>query len=156
MTHTPLNISVDLLFPSGHASGTSKKLDINSLFNNTPLNTEPNISFDSNILIKRIQQRRYTKLICYMKMLKYCYSKIIEADDFQDTDILFTTLDIMHNCKEYQPHECIEYISNKLRADMFDTLIISNNTLFISWYNMELKKQLLQTNAQNKIKQQDN
>ena len=136
------NISVDTLFPTGTASGINgKKLDINTLFNNTPLNAEPDILFDANILVSRIQKRRKIKLNCYMKMLKYCHMRIIEADEFQDTDIIFTTIDIMPTCKEYIPRECIEYISRKLREDSFDTFIISDTSLFITWTDIELKKQ---------------
>ena len=116
-----LNISFDTLFPAAKMSNTNGKLDVNTLFGNTD---ETDITFNVDKLIERIKKRRETKLNCYMKMLKYCHTRIIDADNFQETDIIFTTIDVMPNCKEFIPRECIEYISGKLRNEHFDTLII--------------------------------
>lgn len=136
-----LNISVDTLFPSAKTVSTNGKLDVNTLFGSQT--DDPDIMFDANKLIERIKKRRDIKLNCYMKMLKYCHTRIMEADNFQESDIIFTTIDIMPNCKEFVPRECIEYISTKLRNDHFDTLIISDTSLFITWNDIELKKQKL-------------
>jgi hypothetical protein len=133
-----LNISVDTLFPDAKMSNANGKIDINTLFGKTD---ETDISFNVDKLIERIKKRRETKLNCYMKMLKYCHTRIIDADNFQETDIIFTTIDVMPNCKEFIPRECIEYISDKLRNEHFDTLIISDTSLFITWNNIELNKQ---------------
>lgn len=136
-----MNMSVDNLFPSDNHSGTrGKKLDVESLFNKTPLNNEPDITFSSNILIERREKRRKEKLNYYKQMLIYCHQRITDADDDQACDIVFTVIETVPECKDYSPIECLEYISDKLREEDFDTTIISPTTMFITWKYLELKK----------------
>ena len=118
---------------------SGKELNINSILINTPLNKEPNISFTSDILLARIKKRRAEKLICYKQMLKYCYDTIDKSDSDQVTDIIFTVVESVAECKDYDPLECLEYISEKLRNEHFDTTILSNTSIFITWKYLELK-----------------
>ena len=135
-------ISIDNLFPSDNKSGTKGvKLDVESLFSGTPLNHEPEITFSSNILVERTKKRRLERLSCYTNMLKYCHNRILAADEDQGTDIIFSVVESMAECKDYNPYECLEYISIKLREDDFDTTILTNTTMFITWKYLELKKQ---------------
>ncbi len=137
-----INISIDKLFPSDNVSGTrGKKLDINSLYSNTSLNNDPEITFNSNLLIEKRIRRRNEKLNFYKQMLKYCYKRIAESDDNLETDILFTVIENIPECKEYNPKECLEYISVKIREEDFDTTILSSTTMFITWKYLELKKE---------------
>lgn len=138
-----MSISVDSLFPNGtHKSGTSgKKLDIDTLFKGTPLNHEPDISFNSDILVDKIQKRRKNKLNKFNEMLRHCYQRIEETDNNNDTDLVYTVLETIPDCKEYDSYECLEYISIKLRTQDFDTKIISNVAIFITWKYLELKKE---------------
>lgn len=134
-------ISVDNLFPSENKSGTrGKKLDINTLLTNAPLNNEPHITFTSDILLDRIKKRRSEKLLCYMNMLKYCHNRIAEVDNDYETDIIFKVVETIPECKDYDSHECLEYISIKLREDDFDTTILTDTTMFITWKYLELKR----------------
>lgn len=137
------NISVDKLFPEGkNKSGTQgKKLDIDTLFKGTPLNNEPDISFNSNILLDKIKQRRKIKLKKFNEMLRYCYQRIEETDNNNDTDLVFSVIENMTDCKEYDPIECLEFISLKLRTQDLDTKILSNTSIFITWKYIELKKE---------------
>lgn len=135
-------ICVDNLFPSENKSGTKgRKLDIESLFSGTPLNNEPDITFTSDILIERIRKRRLEKLKYYKNMLKYCHDRILAAAEDLGTDIIFTVIDIVPECKEYDPRECLDYISVKLREDDFDTTILTDTTMFVTWRYLELKKE---------------
>lgn len=135
-------ICVDNLFPSDNRSGTKgRKLDVESLFSGTPLNKEPDITFTSDILIERIKKRRLEKLLCYKNMLKYCHDRITSADEDQETDIIFTIVESVPECKEYDPQECLEYISVKLREEDFDTTVLTDTTMFITWRYLELKKE---------------
>ena len=135
-----IDLSVDKLFPSDIKSGTrGKKLDVESLFSNTPLNKEPDITFSSDILLKKREIRREKKLQYYKQMLQYCYTRITDADDDLVYDIVFTIVETIPDCKEYDPLECLEYISVKLREENFDTTILSPITMFITWKFLELK-----------------
>lgn len=97
-------------------------------------------------LLQRIETRRKKKLWYYQNMLKYCREKIIEADNNQITDILFGVIEFIPECKNYNSVECLEYISQKLRAHEFDTFIINDITMFISWKYLELKLEESQNN----------
>lgn len=141
-SHKKLDISVDTLFPSDMRSGTrGDRFDIDTLFANTPLNSDPDITFTSDVLLERINKRRIEKLKCYKNMLRYCHKRIAETDANNGTDIVFSVVDTVPECREYKPLECLEYISKKLRLDDFDTFILNDVTMFITWSNLELKKE---------------
>jgi len=136
------DICIDSLFPSDIKAGTrGHRLDVESLFSGTPLNNDPTITFTSDILLDRINKRRQEKLKCYNSMLKYCHDRITTADDVQGTDLIFSVVESFPECKEYEPRECLEYISTKLRMDLIDTTILSDTTLFVTWKYLELKRE---------------
>ena len=137
------NISVDNLFPEGKKKSgiNNKKLDIDTLFKGTPLNDEPEIDFSSDKLLDKIKKRRKNKLKKFNEMLRYCYQRIEETDNNNDTDLVFSVIENIPDCKEYEPRECLEYISLKLRTQDLDTKILSNTTIFITWKYLELKKE---------------
>ena len=140
--HDNMDISVDKLFPSDIRSGTrGKKLDVETLFSNTPLNNDPDITFTSDVLLVKREKRRKEKLNYYRHMLRYCHKRISDADDDQGSDIVFTVIDSVPECKDYDPMECLEFISIKLREEDFDTTILTSTTMFITWKYLELKKQ---------------
>ena len=133
-------ISIDGLFPSDAKSGLKgRKMDIDTIYRNTPLSPDPCITFTSNVLLDRIKKRRAEKLVCYMNMLKYCHNRIADADECNDTDIILQVVDDVPEYKNYDSRECVEYISTKLRDDDFDTVILNDNTLFVTWKYLELK-----------------
>lgn len=152
MSNYNSKINIDNLFPEGNKSGTRcSKLDIDTLFSGTSINNEPEITFSSDMLLNKIKKRRIEKLKCYRQMLKYCHERINSADDNLETDIIFTVLEQIPDCKDYNPHECLEYISIKLRDESIDTTILTNTTMFITWKYLELKKE----NEKNKVKLND-
>ena len=79
----------------------------------------------------------------FNEMLRYCYQRIEETNDNNDTDLIFTVIENIPDCKEYDPKECLEYISFKLRTQDLDTKILSNTSIFITWKYIELKKETL-------------
>jgi hypothetical protein len=139
-------LSIDLIAPNGgerHGTSHGRGLSIGSVLINTSMNAEPNITFSSDRLIAKIKKRRIEKLNYYKQMLKYCYDQIESADNNQCTDITFTIIDNIPECKEYNPIECLEYVSTKLREEYFDTTVLNNTTMFITWKYLELKKELV-------------
>ena len=152
-----INLTVDSLFPadngngqSGRISGnTNKRLDIETLFTNTPLDKTTNINFNTNIMINRREKMRKKKLEIFRHMLRYCYDRIEAADADHITDIVFTVMDNVPDCKSFDPVECMEYIQEKIRCHDFDTLILNNNSMFITWKYIELKKMKKLTDPSN-------
>jgi hypothetical protein len=140
--HISKDICVDSLFPTETKSGErGKRLDVETIFTNTPLNNEPEIIFTSDILLERIHKRRLEKLKYYKTMLSYCQKKISETDSNHGTDIVVSIVESFPECKNYNPSECLEYISNKLREEDIDTFILSDTSIFITWHSLELKKE---------------
>jgi hypothetical protein len=149
-------LRVDDLFPSNRNKSGSrgKRLDIETLFINTPLNDDPDLSFNSSVLLQRIEERRKKKLWYYMNMLRYCYDRIDQADDDQMTDILFSVIEHVPDCRRYSSIECLEYISDKLREQKFDTFIINDTTMFITWKEIELKHEDEKNKHRQELEQQ--
>jgi hypothetical protein len=137
-------LSIDSLSPSINNYGskignTNTKLNLASLENTIDNDKKPNNDFSSDILINKRQKRREEKLKCYNKMLNYCQNKIIQMDDNMKTDLFFEVVETIPDCKEYDPLECLKFISIKLRQENFDTIIISSTKMFITWKYIELK-----------------
>lgn len=76
----------------------------------------------------------------YEKKYSECLIKIDNAIDIKITDIFFMVPDYNYTCKYYSSLDCLKYIENKLREKNFNTLIINNITIFISWNNIKIKK----------------
>jgi hypothetical protein len=141
---TKRHICVDNLFPGDMKSGTKgHNMDIETLFSNTSLNTDPEMPFTTEILLERIKKRRVEKLLCYRNMLIYCHKKIVATDEDQGTDLILTMVEIVPECRDYNSRECLEYISSNLREENFDTAILSDTMIFITWKYIELKNQQL-------------
>lgn len=136
-------MNVDSLFPSNQKSGErNKKMDVETIFINTPLNEKPKVStFSSDMLIDRLKRKEQRKLNFYSDMLAFCHEKIDFADNNGETDLLFTVPLSMSVCKEYEPIECLTFVSDNLRKDDFDTSLYPDSfCLFITWKNIEQKK----------------
>lgn len=137
-------IDVDSLFPTAHKSGEkSKKIDVETIYINTPLNNKPKISsFSSDIIVERLKKREEKKTKYYTEMLNYCYEKINLADENGDSDTFFAVVSSIPNCKEYNQIECLEFIMKKLRDDLFNVSLYEQECcLFITWFDISQKKQ---------------
>ena len=62
-----------------------------------------------------------------------CLSKINDAIDLNLTDVFFIIPKTYFGYKLYNCKKCLEIIQNKLRNKNFETLIYTDNTIFISW-----------------------
>lgn len=146
-----ISLSVDNLFPSGGVSGTKgRRLDIETIFSNTPLNHSPESSFNSNVLMNTIKKKREKKMNFYKQMLRYCHQSINNANDILKTDILFSVPDNTTECLEYDSYECLKFISDKLKEDFIDSVIISNTSMFITWKFIESRINQQVNNDNNK------
>jgi hypothetical protein len=86
------------------------------------------IKYNENIEKKKLQE-------LYEVKYNECLMKINSAIDISMTDIFFQITDAYFGYKIYNSFECLSLIQDKLRKKNFDTLIISNNKIFISWKN---------------------
>jgi hypothetical protein len=72
----------------------------------------------------------------YELKYKECLLKINDAINIEITDIYFTVPINFFGYKKYNPKKCLEFIQKKLRNKKFETFIISNTSIFISWKNV--------------------
>lgn len=115
-------------------SNSSNILDVNSIVHN-------NKSFNINDLIETREKKRILLLNNYIKYYDKCLKKIEIANNLDKTDLLYSVDEYILDCPEYKSIDCIKYIKNKLEQDFFDTYIINNNTLFITWLYLEVNRE---------------
>jgi hypothetical protein len=118
-----------------------KDFDINSLSNVGLANSYDNIlKFNADILIKKRIEKREKLLNIYLKYYKICVEKITQQNNVNKYDLFFNVPNYIVECPEYNGKNCILYIQEKLKNNHFDTFIIENNTIFITWKYLELNK----------------
>lgn len=130
------NFSVKTLCPN--AKVLSKNNKIFGIDNIILPNENTEKEFNVNELIKVRKQKRKKLLETYMKFYNQSLKDIETANSINKTDIFFKIPDSVYDCNEYKSVECIEFIQKKLCEKLIDTLKIDNNTLFISWFYLEL------------------
>ena len=126
------------------------KININNLFggtNNKPLNvhtlydTQGNkdrekVSLNIERLIHLRDERKNRVLVQYEKTYTSCINKITIANELNKTDITFTAPDTSFGYTDYNVVDCVNYIKTKLDELKLDTMVLSDNTLYISWLNL--------------------
>jgi hypothetical protein len=102
-------------------------------------NYNPYLNVTDDYVINKIKNNEYNenKKIKDLYKLKYneCLVKINNAIDTRLTDIIFQIPFGHFGCKTYNSMECLQSIQDTLRKKNFNTLIIANNKLFVSWKN---------------------
>jgi hypothetical protein len=139
------NINIKNIFDDNYnltksIADDSNKFSIHNLnVNDLTANLNPYVKLTDDYLINKIKYNEHVekKKVQELYEVKYneCLMKINSAIDVNMTDIFFQVLDAHFGCKLYNSYECLNSIQEKLRKKNFDTLIISNNRIFISWKN---------------------
>jgi hypothetical protein len=136
-------ITIDSLMPSSSHSYLNKgKFDINSISKDKFINNDPDITFDSGILLKSIKKKREkirsNLVICY----NLCCEKIQDTDNMGLTDLIFEIPNIISMSNIYcKDIDILRYISNKLRIEGLNTYIIDEKKIFITWKFIELNRE---------------
>ena len=138
-------ITINTLMPSSNQSYLHKgKIDINSISKDKFINDDPDINFDSGVLLKSIQKKREKIRSKLVSSYNLCCEKIKEADNIGLTDLIFELPNMISMSNIYcKDIDVIRYISNKLREEKLNTLIINNTKIFITWKFIELNKETL-------------
>jgi hypothetical protein len=156
------NLSINSLFPNSHqnrGNNTNNILDVHSLFNynnnnnnnskllssESNLKHNTNFNFNLNKLLNKKSDRRKEIIKIYKMNFKTTLIKINDADDMNLTSIICTIPPVVLNYKEYSSIENIHYIQEKIRSPDYcmDSLIMSDNSIFICWENIEDNKKNL-------------
>ena len=144
------NLNIENLFTTnyGNKPHTDGKLDINTLFRNNSKNSK-NYSFDSQVLLDGVKKRRQKVKECYSSTYKTCCETIISANNSGLTDIIFEIPEIIPDCLDFIPYECLKYIEEKLKEQKVACLILSKIRIFITWNNIEEKINEAEANTPN-------
>ena len=134
------NITIDKLMPSKTLDYLPKNnITIDSISKDKNINSDPELIFNSTILLKNIQQRRLKIRAKMVELFNLCCEKILEAENDGLTDLIFklpeSTFIDFNGCKDI---DIINYITKKLRQNKLDVLIMKSDTIFITWKFIEL------------------
>jgi len=134
------NITIDKFMPSKNLDYLPRgNITINSISKDKNINSDPELNFNSTILLKNIQQRRLKIRAKMVEMFNLCCEKIIETENSYLTDLIFKLPESIfidfNGCKDI---DIINYIAKKLKQNKLDVLIINSDTLFITWKFIEL------------------
>lgn len=135
-------ININNLFPS--SSDDFMPLDVQSLFNLNEQKNRKKINFNIERLIKLREERKNKVLSQYEKVFGFCLNKINLANNLNKLEVIYDIPEAMYGSFEYNQLDCLLYIDNKLKDMGLDTLLIDNNSLYISW--LELGKTKIKTN----------
>jgi hypothetical protein len=139
------NITIDKLIPTNSSESHSYikgALNLNSISKDKFINDDPNINFNSNILLENIKKRRINIRTILINAYNLCYEKILDADKSGLTDIIFIIpYKIQLNSNLCKPIQILTYISEALEKESINTYIIDSTHLFITWKFLELNKE---------------
>ena len=146
-------MTIDMLMPSSSNTYLQKgKIDINSISKDKFINDEPDINFDSGVLLKSIQKKREKIRAIFVTSYNLCCEKIKEADALHLTDLIFELPNMVSMSNIYcKDIDIIRYISEKLKKEKLNTYIIDNKKIFITWKFIELNKELNKELFKNKF-----
>jgi len=126
-------LNIENIFKCKTLGNKGKKLDIQSISNiKKPQFTTLN-------LIEHQHKKKEKVIKQYVKYYDMCLKQIQLANNLDKTDIFFSIPNNILGCNEYKSNDCIEYIKQKLEEHLFETFIINNTTIFITWHNIEEK-----------------
>lgn len=130
------NFSIATLFPTEDGSKPYRdgSLDIKTLY------SKPNDSiFDSRKLLNFDKLKRDKIEKHHSELYATCWKDIEAVNNMGTKHIIFTVTKYILECPEYNSLKCLKYINERLLKQHFDTKIISDTDIFISWHNLEKK-----------------
>ena len=127
-------ININNLFPS--TTDDFAPLDVQSLFNLNEQKNRKKINFNMERLIKLREERKNKVLSQYEKVFGFCLNKISLANTLNKVEVVYDVPEAMFGSFEYNVADCLIYIDNKLKEMGFETLFISDNSMYISWQDL--------------------
>jgi hypothetical protein len=127
-------ITISSLIPS---STTNKPIDIHSMYNYKENNTKNNNDISVNKILNLQKERKKKTIHQYDKIFKMCMTRINTANELNYTEIIYTIPTVAFQCPDYNTDDCLINLQNKLRELCFDTFIVSNTDIYVSWFNLE-------------------
>jgi len=93
-----------------------------------------------NELINRKKSKRLKIIHKYLEIYEQCIAKIRAISAMGKTDMFFTFPVFIFGFIEYNNDDCCNFLMARLKKLYMDISRINENTLFISWYYIEVNK----------------
>jgi hypothetical protein len=131
-------LDIETFFPNAD-NNISKynggRFDIDTLFKINKDN-EKLSNFNKMDLLKSIQNKKEKIKKQYIVMYNSCCSKIQDANNYSVTDIIYDIPEFITDFPDYKPQDCIKFIKKQLLKQSFESYIISDTQIFISWFSI--------------------
>lgn len=137
--------SVNSLFPEANCKDDTK-LDVENIFDTKKNKLNQEIQFNIDKLISNKEEKQEKVIFEYRKVYNVCLSKITLFNSVHKTDFIYQVPGSVFMMPEYKPYNCLEYIQEKLSKLFIDTIILSENKIFISWKDLESNRRFGQDN----------
>lgn len=136
-----LTTNMNTCFSTNNKNNLYDKTNINvdTIINMSNGNKQNNFSIDYVIRMKR--KKREKILETYIKYYNNCLEKIMMATSRDYNDLIYEVPLSVPDCHGYNPIDCIEFISNKLKQQYMDTYKINKLSLFVTWKYAEVNKE---------------
>ena len=149
------NLNINNLFDIEFVNSNNNLNNDLNVQNIAKLSNFENINLSEKFIINKLKNINKDEISnlknIYDSKYKECLLKINNAIDLSLTDIFFKITDAHFGIKSYNSHSCLLYIQHKLRQHKFETIILNNNSIFISWKNTDIsiKNNILDNVAKN-------
>lgn len=127
-------ININNLFKG--ASNEFKPLNVHTIYDVKGNKDKEKFNLNIDRLINLRDERENRVLVQYEKTHNTCLNKITTANELNKTAVIFNVPETVYGYFNYNPKECIKYINMKLEKEKFDTLVLNDTTLYISWLNL--------------------
>jgi len=91
------------------------------------------ISFNIDKLIDQHEEKKKKIIDQYIKMLNICLKKIKLASSLNQTQIIHEVPKAIFMYPKYNSFDCMLFIKDKLEKMYIDAVILSDNTIYITW-----------------------
>lgn len=118
-----------------------KPLNVHTLYEIKGNKDKEKVNLNIDRLINLRDERENRIIVQYEKSYNTCLTKITTANELGKTSVVFTVSETVYGYFNYNPIECIKYINSKLEEEKFDTLILNDTTIYISWLNLGKNRQ---------------
>lgn len=128
-------ININNLFDQ--TDDSKKPLDVYSLYHPYEQKTINKINFDIDRLGKAKKEKKLKLLKEYERIYKMCLNKIMSINEIGRQDFIYEIPEAIFGFYDYDKSECLEYINKRIKKLCFDTIIVNDHSLYISWINIE-------------------
>jgi hypothetical protein len=127
-------ICINNLFNKG--ANEFKPLNVHTIYDVKGNKDKEKFNLNIDRLINLRDERENRVVAQYDKTYNTCLSKITTANELNKTSVVFNVPETVYGYFNYSPGECVKYINKKLEEMKFDTLILNDTTIYISWLNL--------------------